>query len=291
MYDVGVYNGDDTAYYLFKGYRVLGIEADPTLMPLLRDRFAADIAQGRLTLLNVALAPDRKRAPFWICEGYSLWNSFDREVASRMGRKHYSVELECWPLRDIFSKYGVPHYLKLSLHGHEHFCLADIDRKIPPTYLSLELPTNLTTSWEILERLSTLGYQGYKIINQATQQQLKISPPTLKSRLRQKLQQHPSLYDMYESVSTWTRRLLGSKPQHPAKDRLTIGESSGGWVFPVGSSGPLGEETHGVWRRSGEIRADWKAFVSGETDQGLPRLSVWHDLHAKRIESLSTPIS
>lgn len=285
MYDIGANNGDDAAYYLFKGYRVLAIEADPTLMPSLQERFAAEIEKGRLTLLNIALAPERKRAPFWICEGYSLWNSFEREVASRMGRNHYSVELDCWPLRDVFAKYGVPYYLKLSLHGHEHFCLVDIQAEVSPAYLSLELPVNVATSEEIVTRMSNIGYDRYKIINQATLKQLKISPPTLKSRMRQILQRHPPLYDYYESISDWGRRLLAPGRQAPIADDSNQRESRGGWVFPVGSSGPFGEETNGPWRRSNEIRADWNAFVSGETDQGPPNLSIWHDLHATRMTS------
>src|SRR5213594_2634641 len=56
IYDVGVNNGDDTAHYLMKGFRVLGVDADPILMAPLQERFAVEIAQGRLTLLNVALA-------------------------------------------------------------------------------------------------------------------------------------------------------------------------------------------------------------------------------------------
>ncbi len=288
VYDVGVNNGDDTAYYLFKGYRVLGIEADPTFMAPLRERFAAEIARGQLTLLNVALAPERKLAAFWICEGYSLWNSFDQEVASRMGHKCHSVELECWPLRDIFDKYGVPYYLKLSLHGQEHFCLVDIEAEVAPTYLSLELPRDLAVSEEIIVRLSALGYHSFKIIDQTTQKQLVISPPTLKSRLRHTLHQHPLLYKVCKSLAAWSRRLVGSKEQRSAKDSPNSSNSLAGWVFPVGGSGPFGEETHGCWHREHEIRADWKAFFSGETAHGPPGPLIWYDLHATRINSHDT---
>lgn len=282
IYDVGVNNGDDTAYYLRKGYRVLGIEADPTLMAPLRDRFTAEIAKGQLMLLNVALAPDRKVAPFWICEGYSLWNSFDREVASRMGGKCHAVELECWPLRDIFGRYGVPHYLKLSLHGQEHFCLVDIKAEVAPPYLSLELPRDLAISEQIMDRLSALRYDSFKVIDQALQRQLAISPPTLKSRLKNGLRRNPPLYRACESVSLWIRRLVGSEKQGPAQNSSSRTDAVAGWVFPAGSSGPFGEETQGSWKTCGEIRVDWRAFLTGETDQGPPSLSIWHDLHARR---------
>jgi FkbM family methyltransferase len=288
--DVGVNNGDDAAYYLFKGYRVLGIEADPTLMAPLRERFGTEIAQGRLTLLNVALAPERKSATFWICEDHNLWNSFDRNIASQLGYKCHAIETECWPLRDIFSKYGVPYYLKLSLHGQEHFCLADIEAEVASTYLSLELPRDMVISEEILARLLTCGYDRFKVIDQTTQKQLAISPSTFKSRLSQKFRQVPHLYKRCESFINWSRRLAGPNQEGLANERTSSSNSIGGWVFPEGSSGPFAEETHGCWQRSDEIHAAWKAFVSGETDQGPPRLSVWHDLHATRTNPTKYPV-
>jgi hypothetical protein len=38
--DVGMHNGDDTAYYLASGYDVVAVEANPTLCASARDRFA-----------------------------------------------------------------------------------------------------------------------------------------------------------------------------------------------------------------------------------------------------------
>jgi hypothetical protein len=256
-------------------------------MAPLRARFAVEIAQGRLTLLNVALAPERKLSSFWICDGHSLWNSFDREVASRKGRKCRAVKVECYRLRDIFVRYGVPHYLKLSLHGHEHFCLADIEAEAAPTYLSLELPRDLGTSEGILSRLSSLGYDSFKIIDQTTQKQLTISPPTLKSWVKEKLRQHAPLplYEVCESITEWSRRLVGSVHKSPGKDSSSDTDSPAGWVFPEGSSGPFGEETYGAWHSGDETRAAWTTFLSGETDQGQPSLSIWHDLHATRAKS------
>jgi len=56
VYDVGMFNGDDTDYYLKKGFRVVGIEANPHLIPQLTERFSADIEQKCLVIENVAVA-------------------------------------------------------------------------------------------------------------------------------------------------------------------------------------------------------------------------------------------
>jgi 16S rRNA A1518/A1519 N6-dimethyltransferase RsmA/KsgA/DIM1 with predicted DNA glycosylase/AP lyase activity len=41
IYDVGMNNGDDTAYYLRRGFRVVAIEADTRLVRCAAERFRA----------------------------------------------------------------------------------------------------------------------------------------------------------------------------------------------------------------------------------------------------------
>src|SRR5262252_3435939 len=127
IFDVGMNNGDDTAYYLFKGFRVVAIEADPTLIDCARERFAEPIRQGRLELANVAIGPREETAPFWICEGKSEWNSFDRRISSRDGHTCHAIDVHCRPFRDLLKQFGVPYYLKIDIEGHDIFCVADLD--------------------------------------------------------------------------------------------------------------------------------------------------------------------
>ena len=49
MYDVGMHNGNDAAFYLHQGYRVVAIEADPVFVEQAKWRFAQEIREGRLT--------------------------------------------------------------------------------------------------------------------------------------------------------------------------------------------------------------------------------------------------
>jgi len=45
IYDVGMNNGDDTAYYLRRGFRVVAIEANTCLAKCAAERFRTQIAQ------------------------------------------------------------------------------------------------------------------------------------------------------------------------------------------------------------------------------------------------------
>src|SRR5690349_84667 len=92
-YDVGVYDGADTAHYLSLGYRVIGIEAAPDLCEKLRRKFAAELGDGRYTLLNVAIGDrDGDVLPFWLSEN-PQWNSFDRAAATREGKTATRIDV------------------------------------------------------------------------------------------------------------------------------------------------------------------------------------------------------
>jgi predicted RNA methylase len=40
VYDVGLHNGDDTAFYLHQGFRVIAIDADPRAAAAAKQRFS-----------------------------------------------------------------------------------------------------------------------------------------------------------------------------------------------------------------------------------------------------------
>jgi FkbM family methyltransferase len=263
IYDVGMNNGDDTAYYLHQGYRVVAIEADPALVADARERFAGAVRDGRLTLLNVGIAREETRAQFWICEGKSVWNSFDHGVASRNGHKCHAIDLPCLPLRRVFLEHGVPHYLKLSLHGHDHICLADLDADDAPSYVSLELARNEGQALDTLLQLAAFGYEGFKIIDQTNQRQFQAEVDRAGPRLARRL------FNLWRRLSLTGEREGATRPCH------------GDWVFPVGSSGPFGDDTDGTWLGFEQVAYGWQLYLSGRTAHGRPTLSLWHDLHAR----------
>jgi FkbM family methyltransferase len=55
IYDIGMDDGDDTDFYCRKGFRVVAVEADPDLCEQATMRFASEIADGRITVINRAI--------------------------------------------------------------------------------------------------------------------------------------------------------------------------------------------------------------------------------------------
>ena len=73
IYDVGAHKGEDTEFYLKMGFDVVAIEPMAELFESLSTRFVKEVADGRLTLLNVAVS-DRSGAQQFFASEKSDWN-------------------------------------------------------------------------------------------------------------------------------------------------------------------------------------------------------------------------
>jgi FkbM family methyltransferase len=271
IFDVGMNNGDDTAYYLHKGYRVIAVEADPTLVDKARDRFAAEVRDGQLELVNVAIGSERGIAPFWICDVQSEWNSFDRALASRLGFPHHAIDVRCCPFRDMLDQYGVPSYLKVDIEGHDHYCLADLRPEDLPSYVSFEM-----TQIEMLFSLRNLGYSGFKLITQNNHSQLVVDLFSVKALLKRRLGPHSTVGRLARWASRVRRQIAVARP---------VPNDRPAWQFNWGSSGPFGEDTPGRWQSFDEAVYTWVTYQLGGSRYGTPSLEVWHDVHATRLVS------
>jgi FkbM family methyltransferase len=249
IYDVGVGNGDDSAYYLHKGFDVIGVEANPTRIPELRTRFAREIADGRYQLQAVAIAEHEGKAQFWICEDKPDWSSFDRSIASRGGVQHRAVEVATRTFRSILERFGVPAFCKVDIEGSDNLCLRALTPATRPKFISIEA---LDGKWQI-GQLSSLGYTRFKIISQRTWRQPNRPLTKLKSTV-------PKI--ARRAVAALEFRLMRYAPDPT-------------WHHQPGSSGPFGDDTHGPWRSADEVLADWRGTFGLGYD-----LSEWHDFHA-----------
>lgn len=120
IYDVGLHNGDDTAYYLNKGYRVIAIEADPVQADIAKGKFKEYVDREQLLILNIGVAAEEGEFDFYINEIQPEWNSFDLSIASRDGLPYHAIKIETRPFDSIIKKNGVPYYLKVDIEGNDY---------------------------------------------------------------------------------------------------------------------------------------------------------------------------
>ena len=234
IYDVGVHVGEDTAYYLHKGYRVVGIEANPSLVEDARQRFEDEVRTGRLTLLNVGVAESPGKLDFYVCEDRSEWSSFYPELASREGARFHTVNVETRRFASILGEYGTPWYCKVDIEGGDRLCLEGLaEAGERPQYVSVEMGADADAD---IALLLELGYGRFKLVSQSARSQ----PLPVLAAINRRLPR---------PMSKVLRGL----------DRETRGKGrDGDWRFPRGSSGPFGEDTPGPWRTSDEVIAQWR---------------------------------
>jgi len=160
--DVGMHVGQDSAFYLAQGFRVVAIEANPALAREAEARFRSEIAAGRLTVLNTGVGDSEGVLPFYVNAQHSEWSSFDQQIGSRGGCREV-IDVPMLPFERVLERYGVPHYLKIDIEGHDFIVLQRLllvaDR---PLYISVE------NGWPpMLDCLTRLGYTAFKFVNQA----------------------------------------------------------------------------------------------------------------------------
>lgn len=261
VYDVGMHNGGDTRNYLREGCRVIAIEANPTLCSAATTEFAPYVERGALTILNCAIAERAGTMTFWVCDDLSEWSSSDRALAGRNGSKHHSVSVDCLPLRDIVSRFGVPNYMKIDIEGGDKMCLNNLSPEICSPYISAELDFDGGDA-EII-RLRELGYRFFKIICQSSKwsQATKNNAPLLGA------DPESAFGFAFQAARGAARRLLGQRKVFRGRQR--------------GESGPWGEATAGRWRSPEYVLEAWARICRMQNrPDGAP--SWWFDVHAKR---------
>ncbi len=173
IFDFGMHNGDDTDFYLRKGFHVVAVEANPTLCALGVSRFAAEIAEGRLTICNVGVAPARGELTFYINRAITEWSSFDREIASR-GHPVSEVKVLAARPEDFFKAFGVPYYCKIDIEGFDRL-VVDAVAKLPvkPGYVSFE-----NGAPRDFELLAAAGYDSFLLVEQSAIPQVSLPIPS-----------------------------------------------------------------------------------------------------------------
>lgn len=165
IFDVGLHKGEDTAYYLRKGFRVVAFEADPDLVAHCERRFEQAVADGRLEIVFGAIADTRERAiTFYRHSGLSVWGTTDPGWAARNAHRGASVAVEV-PVVDFaaaIAARGVPRYAKIDVEGADRVCLDALTPASAPRFLSIESDKrSLRGVEDELDRLTRLGYTRF----------------------------------------------------------------------------------------------------------------------------------
>jgi FkbM family methyltransferase len=172
IFDVGLHVGQDTDFYLKKGFKVVAVEANPQLVEECKGRFRADIARGDLTIVNIGIAEREGTLPFYVNEKLSEWSSFDERIGAGRGAYHV-IQVPTRPLSSIIGEYGVPYYVKLDIEGMDHPAIVSMrDTAEKPKYVSAENGHDF-----MIDELYAQGYRRFKFVNQSKIHEITLHEP------------------------------------------------------------------------------------------------------------------
>ncbi len=173
IYDLGLHRGEDTEYYLKKGFKVVAIEANPQLISECKARFGQALARGDLRIVEGAIAPASvgDTVVFFKNPDLSVWGTIDPAWAgrnARSGHRSERIELNRVDIEKVFRAFGIPFYLKIDVEGVDRFVLDSLGQfDERPQYISIESEKVEFLRLEAeLNRLRSLGYSKFKIAQQ-----------------------------------------------------------------------------------------------------------------------------
>ena len=259
IFDVGMHTGEDTAFYLKKGFRVVAVEANTKLVGEAEARFEAEVESGQLRIVAAAIGRNPGRTTFYANDQKDDWGTTDPEFVARnigFGTTHSASEVPCVTFSSVLETHGTPYYLKIDIEGADLLCLeAMLGRADRPRFVSIE--SSLTSFEGVFGELShlwVLGYRGFKIVDQAQNSEVRCPDPPL------------------EGVFVDQR-------------------------FDGHMSGPFGDEAPGEWQPIGPTLDRYRELLSlqakhdrgaGESglDRWLSRLTRrqapgWYDIHGR----------
>lgn len=171
-YDVGMHLGEDTAYFLAKGMRVVAFEAHPDHVAHNKYRFADEIQDGRLRIVEGAITESGSgEVTFYVHPEVSEWGTTDEAWVQRNMARGDSrpITVPAVNFARVLRDAGVPLYMKVDIEGADRVCLEAL-RDLPsrPRFVSIESSkTSLDDIRAEFALLESLGYNRFVVSQQA----------------------------------------------------------------------------------------------------------------------------
>ena len=173
IFDLGLHKGEDTNYYLKRGFRVVAVEADDDLVMRSKREFQKYIKEGMLTIVHGAISDTMEdTVTFYKNSNKSVWGTVVKSWAERnsnLGAESIEITVSVVKLKSLFEAYGIPYYLKIDIEGMDLAALKSLfECPSMPKYVSIESEKvdfeRLIEEFKVLEEL---GYNSFSLVEQS----------------------------------------------------------------------------------------------------------------------------
>jgi len=163
IFDIGAHTGEDTEFYLEKGFSVVAVEANPEMCARLEKRFARFIKPKKLTIIQKAIVDNHSSAvSIYVNDNVDSWSSIYEDVAGKGIHAVRKINVESVTLEEVCAEFGVPYFLKVDIELADIMVARSLVNLVKkPRYCSFEIH-----SAEIIHVLHSAGYSRFQIRNQ-----------------------------------------------------------------------------------------------------------------------------
>jgi FkbM family methyltransferase len=235
VFDIGMNNGEDSAYYLPRGYSVVGVDANPALTAECALRFQQEIGAGRMKIVNAGVLDKTGEFTFYRNLQDHGWSSFEPEMSNKGSWE--AIKVPCTAAQKLIAEYGKPYFMKIDIQGTDFQAIQSITQETAPPYIRVEL----SAVDPIVEALLDLGYSSFKFVDGDTHYAASpIFPHQIGWRfLRKAGRVVPAIRSAISKLPPHLR----ARSEFDPPGRF----SPDGYVFLNHSSGPFGEQAAGEW--------------------------------------------
>lgn len=266
IYDVGMHIGEDTDFYLKKGFRVIAFEANPELVKLNQKKFEQQIKNKKLVIISGAIIenPESDKVKFYVNKKRTVWGTVDPEWVARnekTGAIHEVIEVNAIDFAKCIEVYGIPYYMKIDIEGADLVCLNALKNfSMRPSYISVESEKVIFSKLvEEIALFECLGYNKFVAVQQGNIKNTKVPKPA-----------REGVYVMHKFIEgasgLFGRELTGEFKA--GKDILTEYESIFHYYNKFGDNS--------FWRQN-KIGRLILTLITKITNKPLPG---WYDTHA-----------
>ena len=171
VFDFGMHRGEDSEFYLKKGFHVVAVDANPQLCDEVGNKLEAEVKSGRLTIVNKAISEKPGSIKFYLNSRHAIWGTASPDWAERnrrFGAESTEIEVEATTVQALVQQYGMPHYMKIDIEGNDMLVLRGlVGLPETPEYVSIESDKDSFRALrKEFEMLSRLGYDEFNIVDQ-----------------------------------------------------------------------------------------------------------------------------
>jgi FkbM family methyltransferase len=166
VFDIGANIGNRTEVFLALGAKVICIEPNKKLIPVLKNRFGRNV---NCQIINAGCGSEQGQIEFQISEN-SLLSTFSKqfiqhkEKLGNLANKWINKDIvQVVPLDSIIAQFGNYDFCKIDVEGYELEVIKGLNKKAGLVSLEFTSPTFNNDTIECIKKLHSLGYEFYNL--------------------------------------------------------------------------------------------------------------------------------